>query len=431
MFDLRPLRSATFRHLAAAYWVNEFGNWIGEIALTILVYDRTRSPLETAALFLSMRFLPALLAPLVTIRVEAMHTRRVLTIAYLLEAAFFAGMAGVAERFSLPALFILCVLDGALAITAKALTRSATANLLLQQDMLREGNGILNLGAMASLAGAPMIAAVLVAWKGAQNALLVDVGTFLLTALIVVSAGGIYVESDRAAGFSGRLRSGLDVLRQRSVIRRLFYAVGLTMLLGAVPIPIEVVFAKHTLHAGDYGYGVLLGAWGCGMVIGGTIFATAKETRLVAVFIVGTLLTALGYGALAAAPTLALACAGSAIGGLGNGGSWVAAVTAVQERIPIDTQSAVMAVLESMNQMLPALGFVVGGVVTALASPRTAYAIAAGGVALVVVAFTVRPIDRIPLDAPLALPTGEVGHRDLKDPGASARSSASPTITIG
>jgi MFS family permease len=395
MLDLSPLRSAVFRHLAAAYWVNELGNWIGEIALTILVYDRTHSPLGTAALFLAMRFVPALLAPFVTVRAETAHPRLLLTLMYLLEAAFFGGIAFLTHHFVFSVLFVLCALDGVLAIAAKALTRSATANHLLEQGLLREGNGILNLGVMASLACAPVIAGGLVAANGAQTALFVDAGTFVLTAVIVALAPGLHMESDQTSGFIGRARNGLSAVRDRRSVRRLIFAVALTMLLGAVPIPIEVVFAKHTLHAGDNGYGFLLGSWGVGMVIGGTAFAVVREWRLTTVFVVGTLLTAIGYGVLAGAPTLAVACAGSAVGGLGNGASWIAAVTAIQERIPLNTQSAVMAVLEGLNQVVPALGFIAGGVITLLSSARIAYAIAALGVAAVVLAFSARPIDQV------------------------------------
>ena len=46
--SLRPLRLRGFRQLAGAYTVNELGNWIGEIALAVLVYDQTGSPLATA-----------------------------------------------------------------------------------------------------------------------------------------------------------------------------------------------------------------------------------------------------------------------------------------------------------------------------------------------------------------------------------------------
>ncbi len=308
----------------------------GEIALTILVYDRTHSPLITAALFLALRFLPALLAPLLTARVEAMRARRVLPILYVLEAVLFAGMALlVAHQAWIPAVLALAALDGALAIVAKTLTRSATARGLLKQGLLREGNAIVNLGWMGSTACAPLISGGLVAWKGAQAALLVDAATFLIAAAIIGTAAGIHVESDRDAGFMERLRSGLALIRRPGPIRRLLFALGLVMLLSAVPLPIEVVFAKHVLHAGDSGYGLLISSWGVGMVIGGAIFAGLGRLPLTKIFVAGMFVVALGYGVLAAAPTLAFACLGSVIGGIGNGAGWVAAVTALQERIPL------------------------------------------------------------------------------------------------
>jgi NAD(P)-dependent dehydrogenase (short-subunit alcohol dehydrogenase family) len=47
------LRDPVFRRLAAAYSVNELGNWLGDVALAVVVYDRTGSALATAALFLA------------------------------------------------------------------------------------------------------------------------------------------------------------------------------------------------------------------------------------------------------------------------------------------------------------------------------------------------------------------------------------------
>jgi predicted MFS family arabinose efflux permease len=332
---------------------------------------------------------------------------------------------------------VLAALDGALAVTAKALTRSASAAGLVKEGLLREGNGIMNLGAMASTACSPLIAGGLVAWKGAESALLVDSATFLVTALIVATATGIHVDSDHEAGFSGRMRNGLDVLRSRTAVRRLMVAIAFAMLLSAVPLPIEVVFAKQTLHAGDSGYGLLLGAWGLGMVIGAAVFTAVKQVRLISILAVGTLLTAAGYGGLAIAPTLALACVGSAIGGIGNGAAWIAAVTAVQERIPMETQSAVMSVLEGLNQVMPAIGFALGGVITAVVSPRAAYGVAAFGVAAVVLIAAVRPIDRVRLrradapETPGLQPADTAESPDFQqNPAVAAQESNAPSRTF-
>lgn len=399
MFDLRPLHSGAFRHLAAAYWVNEFGNWVGEVALALLVYDRTHSALATAALFLAMRFAPSLLAPLLTVRVEAISATAVLVSIYVLEALLFGALAIISRHFSEALTFGLVACDGVLAITAKALTRSAAASQLLESGLLRQGNGILNLGVMISTAGAPVIASVMIAWRGAGTALAIDAGTFVVAALAIGTASGLRIESDSEAGFKGRLRAGFDVLRTRVAVRRLMIGIACAIMLCSVPVPVDVVFAERTLHAGATGYGLMLMSWGVAMIAGGAVFGRATETRLVKLLGVSTAVIATGYAGLALAPSLAVACAFSAIGGAGNGTAWVAAVTAVQERIPASAQPAVMSVLEGMSQAMPALGFAIGGAITALASPRAAYALAGGGVAVVIGLFSLWRIDNVQLDA--------------------------------
>jgi predicted MFS family arabinose efflux permease len=398
MLDIRPLRSAGFRHLAAAYWINEFGNWVGEIALAIVVYDRTRSALGTATLFLAMRFAPAVLAPFLTTRIEALPPRIALTILYAVEAMFFAALAVVTHHFTLALVLLLVGLDGTLAITAKALTRSVVASELVRSGLLREGNGILNLGAMISTAGAPILASLVVTWKGASTALDIDAATFLLAALMSASASGLQVESDDDGGFRGRLRAGLTVIRTHSSVRRLLLGIAVVMLVCSAPVPIDVVFAKHTLHAGNAGYGLMLASWGVAMIFGGVAFTRAEEVRLTTLLGACTLLIAAAYIGIALSPSLAVACAFSALGGAGNGAGWIAAVTAVQERIPLNTQAAVMSVLEAINWLMPAVGFAIGGAVTALYSPRVAYVVAGAGVMVVLVVFAFRRIDEGPFD---------------------------------
>jgi hypothetical protein len=59
---------------------------------------------------------------------------------------------------------------------------------------------------------------------------------------------------------------------------------------------------------------------------------------------------------------------------------WVALLTAVQQATPAAMLARTMALLESVGTVMPGVGFVLGGVVAAVASPRLAYAIAGVGV---------------------------------------------------
>jgi MFS family permease len=400
-----PLRLAAFRRLTAAFTINQFGNWVGDLALAILVFDRTGSALATAALFLALRFLPALLGPLLTSRVEVLPARRILPAIHLAEGLIFAAIAWLASHFSLPGVLILGALDGALSIAAMALVRGATATLLAPHGTLRRGNAILNLGFSAGGALGPAVAGLLVAALGPGSALILDAGTFVAVAVILAMTPGLRLAHSKATGAGGRLRAGIREVSSRPGVRRLILSQALALVFFTAVIPIEVVYAKRTLDAGDAGYGALLAAWGVGMVIGAVAYAAATRVRLLVVLAVSTALIGLGYGGIALAGTLTAACVFSAIGGVGNGAQWIAIVTAIQQSISEQAQSSVMALLGAINQVVPAIGFLLGGLVATLGSPRTTYAVAGIGVLLALLIAVARPPQG--LDVPAGDPSSE------------------------
>ncbi len=178
-------------------------------------------------------------------------------------------------------------------------------------------------------------------------------------------------------------------------------------------IPIEVVFAKRTLGAGDAGYGALLASWGAGMVIGGLAFAVLRRTPLRVLLPASTLAIGCAYLATGAAPTLLVACLASAVGGAGNGIQWVALITAVQQLTRADYQARVISLLESLGTAMPGLGFVIGGAVAAVFSPRMSFVVAGAGVlAVLAVAFVAlsrvrwqgEPVEDLAVTAEAVLP---------------------------
>src|SRR5437763_13924978 len=90
---LAPLRVPGFKVLAGGYSVNELGNWLGDIALAVLVFDRTGSALATALLFVGTRFAPAAVSPLLVARVEVLPPRGSLALLYGFDALVFAALA--------------------------------------------------------------------------------------------------------------------------------------------------------------------------------------------------------------------------------------------------------------------------------------------------------------------------------------------------
>src|ERR671933_2393005 len=88
---LAPVSVWPFGRLLSSYTLNELGDSVGIVALAVLVYDRTEAVAPTTAFFFAAKFLPALLAPLLTARIDQLALRRSLPTLYVLEALAFAA----------------------------------------------------------------------------------------------------------------------------------------------------------------------------------------------------------------------------------------------------------------------------------------------------------------------------------------------------
>jgi predicted MFS family arabinose efflux permease len=381
-----------FGRLLASYTVNEFGDSVGVVALALLVFARTDAVAPIAAFFIAAKFLPGALAPVLTARIDQLPLRRTLPVLYAVEAAVFVALGAIADgHFSLVLVLVLALVDGSLAITARGLTRGAVAALLQKPGLLREGNGLLNVGfAIASVGGAAL-AGLLVAKFGLATALYVDAVSFLVIAVLLAATARLPAVDVEREPFLPRFRDGMRYVRAHRVVRVLLAGQAVAVVLFTLIIPIEVIYAKESLHTTSAGYGILLASWGLGIVFGSLVFLRVKQRASFTLLIVSTLAIGVSYLGMAVAGTLFLACLASVIGGTGNGVQWIAVVTAVQEETDADYQARITGMLESINAAIPGVGYLLGGALVAVGSPRTAYAVAGGGlVALVCVATAFR-----------------------------------------
>jgi MFS family permease len=384
-----PLRRPAFRRLALSYAVNEMGDWLGIVALSVLVFEQTDSALATALLFIGTGFLPALLTPVMVARLERPPPRFVLPTIYAGEAAAFGALALLAGDFSLPAVVVVATIDGALALTARTLTRAVSAAMLEPEGELRAGNAILNVSFTGGAAVGPALAGAVVAALGVQSALLLDAVSFYLIACILLTARPMPHVEPEPGHLREQVRAGLAYIRGQATLRRLLAAQAAALVFFSAVIPIEVIYAKETLGAGDTGYGLMLGSWGVGMVLGSVVFATLRRAPLPLLLFFSTVAIGAGYLGMAAAQTLAVACVASAVGGAGNGVQWVAVVSAVQELTERTMQARTIGTLESVASATPGIGYLLGGLIASGWSPRATFLVAGLGVLVIVIASAV------------------------------------------
>jgi hypothetical protein len=374
-----------YRRLLAAYALNELALSIGSLALAVLVYRRTGSAFGAAAFFLSSQFVPALLAPALVARIDQRSVRVLLPALYGLEALVFVALAGVASSFSLAAVLALAVVDGVVALAARALARTATVAITAPIGLLREGNAINNAAFSVCFMLGPAIGGLVVATGGTVAALLANSGVFAVMALTLATATGMPGTSrDEHAG-AGRLRAALAHAASRPAIRVLLGLQALALVFFTISIPVEVVFAQHTLRAGAAGYGGLQSAWGGGAIAGSAIYARWRAWQPRMQITLGAASLAIGFLVMASAPNLVIALIGATVAGCGNGVEAVAARTTLQEHVEERWMAMMMSLNESLFQAVPGIGIVLGGVLAGVAGPRIALGVAGGGAVIVTV----------------------------------------------
>jgi hypothetical protein len=388
------LRVAEFRALLVSYVINRAGDFVGALALAVVVLAATGSALATAVLFLATQFLPGLLGPPIVAHLDRAAPGRLLPALYVIEAALFGVLALIVHRAGVAVIIAVAFADATLAFVARAVTRSATASTLIPHDLMPEGKAAFNAALALAMIAGPLLGGVAVGLLSASTALAIDAGSFLVAAWLILRAPGLQGAGAEGAGpgtataapARGRLREGLRYIAGRPALRDLILGEGLAFVFFYLVVPVTVVYAAHSLHAGAGGYAAILTSWGAGIAIGSVIqFRLARRVGATMILI-STTAVALGYLGTAAAPTIGLACAASVLGGIGNGTQWSSVETLLHRLVDEEFRTRTAAVLEALASLAPGVGIVLGGALTAAFSPRAAYLIAGLGLLVLVAA---------------------------------------------
>jgi hypothetical protein len=366
--------SPRLRRIVLAYAVNQLGTWFGRVALSLAVYDRTHSAVAVTALFVAS-YLPALAVPAFVAWVEALRGRGRLSLLYLFEAAATALLAAFLWHFLLFAVLIVVALDGAGALTANSLLRAQAAGTDgpgSSEEVSQDGNAALNVVLSLTLMFGPPLAALAVNTLGGPAALLIDAASFLLCAGLLLDLS-THVEERTGTSVRARLAVARDHIRASPALRTLLLTEAAALIFFETGAPVEVFFAKGTLHAGDLGYGALIAVWGVGMVAGSILFARAAGRSLGGMLTAGTLAVGLAYIGFAASPDFSAAVLAALLGGIGNGVQWASLIGAVQRLTPERLHGRLMGGVEAIGSVGPLVGLPLSGLVMALGTPRIAF----------------------------------------------------------
>src|SRR5215211_6890320 len=330
-----------FRLLFLATLASSIGTWLAFVALVIDVGGRTDDANWVSALLI-VEFLPIIVIGFFAGRlIDRVSRRWILVVSDAVRAGVFFALPFTTSALQI---ILLALAAGIATSLFRPAVYAGLPNLVSDRD-LPEANGILQTADNLTWTIGSVVGGALVAATSPDVAYIVNGVSFAASAVLV--AWSIVMLAN----------AGVDVS--------------------------EYFLATEVFNGGDFGYGLLVGATGLGLVAGSLFGGSWVSQRGLAVpYAVSIALMALGFGAAAVAPNVWVAALVVIAAGAGNGVAVVTNALLVQRGAPDRLRGRAFTVVMSVGYGVLGLGMVVAGPLTNAIGARAVWGISAGLTAL-------------------------------------------------
>jgi MFS family permease len=369
------LASGEMRALFAAQLVSVAGTSIAAVALTVLVYQRTASPL-LAALVFALTFVPYLIGgAFLSGLVDRARPRRLVVLCDSSCALLAALMAlpGAPVGVLLALLLVIGTLSSVSSGARAALTRSS-----VREEAYVPARSLLRIAAQAAQIGGNACGGALLIALGTSGALLINAIGFAFSALVIRLAVADHVgdgaRSDRAALMRDSLRGARTVLAYPE-LRRLLLLGWLVPMFAVAP---EALAAPYVSSHG--GSSTLVGWWLvalpvgliCGDLAGVRFLSPRMQRRIVAPAAAAGFIPYLAFGwnpPIGLAIGLLFVSGTTSLWALGLDGR-------IRDAAPPELFARTMTLSTSGLMSLQGIGFALAGGIAQATGPAVAIAIA-------------------------------------------------------
>jgi len=358
------------RRLAAARLISITGGAAAYAALMFTVYERTGSATWLSVTLLLTFGVAGIFAPLGGALGDRFDRKRVMVASDLLGAACFGAMAFLRDPGWLLGFAFLSAIVEQPFWSASA---AAIPN-LVDEERLAWANGLVALGRNTGIMVGPALGGLLVGAIGPGWVFGLNAVTFVVSGVLVSSVRARFQDAREDAAQHRGLRAGFVFLARERVLRTIVFAwTALVLGMGFVMVA-DVPLVEH-FRAGPLGYGLLIGTWGAGSVLGSLAGRRLTEEKEPRALFLGMALIALSTGAIAVSPWFVPILVMSVMSGFGDAVTMVAEQGIQQRRTPDAVRSRVVSASEAIVTVAFALSLAGAGPVLEALGPQNVYAI--------------------------------------------------------
>ena len=351
-------RSPALARLLAGEFVSGIGDWLYLIAILVVVYAESSSPVLLGVVG-AARILPyVLLSVPAGIVADRFDRRMVLLVTDVARGVLMLLLAGtVAFDLGVGAVVALSILAACFSTFFGPAIAALLPTLVDERDLGPANSAWATLDNLAFIIG-PALAGILIATGGLEIAFLLNAASFGVVAIVLWRL-------PVAAGARGEVTIGeapAPPIDWRSLLRPLigpFVLDSATSLVGGGLGVLTVILAIDVLGAGEAGTGYLNAAVGIGGVVAGVVGGALLARRLRVPLLLGGAVGGLGLAALGLTDALpaAMLAIGVAVAGLLL--LEVVNTTLVQRIVPDELRGRAVGALQTSSAILYSLGSLV------------------------------------------------------------------------
>lgn len=361
---LEPLRSKDYRRLWFGQLVSVMGDKLDQIALGILVYEKTGSSLQMG-IMLAISMVPAALFGLIAgAYVDRFDKRRTMLAADVLRAVLVLSVPFVAEQ-SIVAVYVIALAVATVALFFEPAKLSLIPR-LVGEDQLMAANSLDSATVSAAELVGLAFAAGIVATVGWRTAFFFDAASFIVSAAFILAIGYRAAQEDltgaSVGGVFGDVVAGLRYIWQHDVLRDLLVVYSAAMTAVAAAVTFFYVLALEKFRAGAPGLALMDGAITVGLLLGSVAVGRTTTSGATRKLLWG--LTAFGGTSwlLAVAPSVAWSIPVLVLMGVANMFFYVPMATVLQTAIVPSMRGRAFAAKQTLSRMFSVIGFIGAGV---------------------------------------------------------------------